>query len=173
VQRTQVWLAISPIIVAGVLAAHALAYQVTGTSPGATHDYLDHTPQLLVVLALLSFVFAGLTDRLKSPPSWPFPVVAVATFVVQEHVERVVHTGEIPWLLTSPVFGVGVLLQLPMALLIWALARRLLGVLAELVPRRPRVSHVLVRIVAPVTDGFVPVAVRPRTGRGPPPLRRR
>jgi hypothetical protein len=173
VQRTQVWLAVSPIILAGVLMAHALAYRVTGTSPGPTHDYLAHIPQLFVLLVLVGFVSTGLTARLQLPPTWPFPLVAIGTFVAQEHVERLVHTGELPWLLTSPVFIVGVVLQLPVALVAWALARRLLGVLVKLALRRPRVSYGLIPIVAPVTVEAVPVAITRRPGRGPPFLHRR
>jgi hypothetical protein len=173
VQRTQVWLVVSPIIAAGVLLAHAVAYQVTGTSPGPTHDYLDHTPQVLLVLALVGFVCTGLSARWRLPPTWSFPVVAMATFVAQEHLERLVHTGELPWLLTSPVFMVGVVLQLPVALLAWALARRLLGILAEPVLRPPRLSHVLARIAPPVSVESGHVAVGLRLSRGPPPLRRR
>jgi hypothetical protein len=173
VQRTQVWLAVSPIILAGVLIAHALAYDVTRTAPGPTHDYLAHIPQLFVLLVLVGFASTGLTARLQLPPTWLFPVVAMATFVVQEHVERLVHTGQLPWLLTSPVFVVGVVLQLPVALVVWALARRLLGVLVERVLRRPRAAHGLIPIVAPVVAEAVPVAITLRPGRGPPVLHRR
>jgi hypothetical protein len=173
VQRTQVWLAVSPIILAGDLIAHALAYQVTGTSPGPTHDYLAHIPQLFILLMLVGLLSTGLTARLRLPPTWLFPLVAMATFVAQEHVERLVHTGQLPWLLTSRVFVVGVVLQLPVALVAWALARRLLGVLVELVLRSPRAAYGLISIIAPVVAEAVPVAMTLRPGRGPPVLHRR
>jgi hypothetical protein len=171
VQRTQVWLAVSPIILAGVLIAHALAYRVTGTSPGPTHDYLAHIPQLFILLVLVGFLSTGLTARLQLPPTWLFPLVAIATFVAQEHVERLVHTGQLPWLLTSPVFVVGVVLQLPVALVAWAFARRLLGVLVELVLRRA--AYGLIPTVAPIAAEAVPLAITLRPGRGPPVLHRR
>jgi hypothetical protein len=163
------WLAVSPVMAAGVLAAHGLAYRLTRTTEGSLHDYLDHAPQLLVVIALIGCAGAACASRLRLPPAWPFPLVAVVAFVVQEHVERGVHTGEVPWLLESPAFVVGLLLQLPIALLTWALARRLLGALAPLPPfRRARGRHVLVQFSAPVTAPARPVVARPLPGRGPP-----
>ena len=172
-QRTQAWLAISPIIAAGVLAAHALAYRLTGTPAGLSHDYFDHTPQLLLVLALVGVIGAGIAAELRLPPAWPFPVVAIATFVAQEHLERFVHTGQLPWLLTSPVFVVGVLLQAPIALLAWAVAHRTLRAVADVRVRRPRISHALVGIAAPVSVEVAPVAARPLPPRGPPSVLRR
>ncbi len=168
----RVWLAVSPVMAAGVLAAHALAYRLTQTGEGSLHNYLDHAPQLLIVIALVGCAGGGLAARLRIPPAWPFPLVAVAAFVVQEHLERGVHTGEVPWLLESPAFVVGLLLQLPIALLAWAVARRLLGALAPLRLRRARLRHVLVQISAPVTTPARPVAAAPLPGRGPPLLRR-
>jgi hypothetical protein len=167
----RVWLAVSPVMAVGVLAAHGLAYRLTRTTEGSLHDYLDHAPQLLVVIALIGCAGAGFGSRLRIPPSWPFPLVAVVAFVVQEHLEQGLHTGEVPWLLESPAFVVGLLLQLPIALLAWALARRLLGALAPLPSRRVRLRHVLVQISAPVTTPARPVAAAPLPGRGPPLLR--
>lgn len=166
--RARVWLAASPIIAAGVLSAHALAYRVTGTPAGPAHDYLDHVPQVLLVLAIVGLAASGLAGRLRMPPAWPFPCVAVATFVVQEHVERVAHTGELPWLLHSPAFLVGVLLQLPVALVAWALARRMLGALARPRVRARRLPRFLLRISEPATSDLEPVAPGPRCIRGPP-----
>ena len=84
------WLAISPVMAAGVLVAHALAYRLTGTAPGPFHAYLDHSPQLLLVLAVAGLAFGGLAARLRIPAASSFPVAALATFVVQEHGERFV-----------------------------------------------------------------------------------
>ena len=101
---------------AGVVGAHALAYRVTATPTSPLHHYLEHVPQVLSVLAVAGLAFGGLASRLGGPAAWPFPLAAVATFVVQEHVERLAHTGDVPWLLGSRVFLVGLLLQVPVAL---------------------------------------------------------
>jgi hypothetical protein len=131
VNRTRAWLVVSPVIAAGVLVAHALAYRITSTPTDPFHEYLGHAPQVLLLLTLSGFALAGFGRRRDSPSAWIFPVVAVATFVAQEHVERLVHGGGVPILVTTPVFLVGLALQIPVALVAWALARRLLAVVAE------------------------------------------
>jgi hypothetical protein len=120
------------------------------------------------VLAVVGLVGVGLAGRLAMPATWLFPAVAVATFVVQEHVERVVHTGELPWLLTSSVFMVGLLLQLPVALVAWVLAHRLLAALEQIRPRRTQLLDAIAVLAAPVTADVVRIAIRPLPGRGPP-----
>ena len=166
------WLAVSPIVAAGVLVAHALAYRLTGTPTGSLHSYLDHAFQVLLVVAFVGLVIAGLASRRSTVAAWPFPVAALATFAAQEHVERLVHTGELPWLFESPVFLVGLLLQVPVALVVWALAHWLLGALTEIRLRRPRLPRLLLPVLAPSTVDVGGVPLRPLPGRGPPPLRR-
>ncbi len=166
--RARVWLAVSPLIAGGVLVAHALAYRVTGTPTGSVHAYLDHAPQVLVVLAVASLAFAGLGARLRLPAAWPFPAAALATFVAQEHLERLAHTGQIQWLPDASTLVVGVLLQLPVALLVWVLARRLLAALAEPEMQRrtlPRLSFELAAPFASLVPGTVVFRAR---GRAPP-----
>jgi hypothetical protein len=131
VNRTRAWLAVSPVIAAGVLVAHAGAYRLTSTPTDPFHEYLAHAPQVLLLLTLSGLALAGFGSKRDAPPAWIFPVVAVATFVAQEHVERLVHGGGVPILVTTPVFLVGLALQIPVALVAWALARRLLAVVAE------------------------------------------
>jgi hypothetical protein len=162
-----VWLAVSPIIAGGVLASHALAYRLTATPTGPLHDYLDHAPQALLVAALVGLA-AGLATRRSSIAAWPFPVAALATFAVQEHTERALHTGELPWLLASPVFLVGLLLQVPVALVAWALARRLLRVLAVGGVRRRRLPTHLLDVLVPRTGPVRSAPVLARPARGPP-----
>jgi hypothetical protein len=167
-----VWLAVSPIVAAGVLLAHALAYRLTGTPTGSLHAYLDHAPQVLLVVVLVGLLVAALASRASSLAAWPFPVAALATFAVQEHVERLAHTGELPWLLGSPVFLAGLLLQLPVALVVWAVARWLLGALAEIRVSAPRLPRLLLPVLAPRTVDVASEPARALPGRGPPPLRR-
>ncbi len=166
------WLAVSPILFAGVLTGHALAYRLTGVSTGSMHAYLDHAPQVLLVAGIAGVLLAGLTARTPRPSARPFAVAALAIFAVQEHVERLAHTGELPWLLASPPFLVGLLLQLPFALAAWALARALLAALDEERSRRPRVPRLFLPVAVPAARSLAPVPARVGRGRAPPRFRR-
>jgi hypothetical protein len=172
VDRTRVWLALSPLMAAGVLASHALASRITDTQAGSLHAYLDHAPQVLFVAMLVGLLVAATSARLSRVAAWPFPVAAVATFATQEHVERISHTGEVPWLLTSRTFLVGLLLQIPVALVSWWLARRLLAALDAAPARRRALPRLLLEL--PGSPGLLLASVaraQPR-GRGPPLLHR-
>jgi hypothetical protein len=170
-----VWFAVSPIVAAGVLSGHLLAYRLTGTRAESVHGYLDHAPQVLLILAVLASALALASGRLRAPAVWQFPAAGAGCFVVQEHVERLAHSGELPWLLTSPAFVLGVLLQLPVAIVVWMLARRLLRALPETAVRRrrlPRLPHLLLDVAAPAVFDVPPRAAAPLPGRGPPLCRR-
>jgi hypothetical protein len=171
VTPTRTWLAVSPVLLAGVLVAHWLAYRLTETPAGPTHEYLDHTPQALGVLTLVALLTVAIGGPLRIRPAWQLPLAALACFVVQEHVERLVHTGELPWILASPAFLAGMLLQVPVALLAWALARRLLEVLREPIVGPARLPHPLLAIAAPATFEARCIVGAPLPGRGPPPRR--
>jgi hypothetical protein len=163
------WLALAPFTAVGVLVGHALAYRLTGTPTGPTHDYLEHAPQ---VLALLMVVAAGLTAFAGRHPRrapWQFALAAPLVFVLQEHLERLVHTGHIPLLLTSPTFLVGLVLQVPLALVVTAVARRLLeAVAAPLWRSRPRVRALSVPVALPAPLDLSPSSRRPFAARAPP-----
>jgi hypothetical protein len=130
---------------------------------------------VLAVLALVAEVRATAVNA-PSPKVWMFAVLAPATFVAQEHLERWFHDGAFPWgAALEGTFVVGLLLQLPFALAAYALARLLLGVtraLARLLrrehasPRRARSTWPRARAAllfsAPQLLGLGP--------RGPPPL---
>jgi hypothetical protein len=168
VNRTRAWLVVSPVIAAGVLAGHGLAYRVTSTPTGPVHEYLAHAPQVLLILALSGLALAGFGQRRAAPPTWAFPAVAVTTFVAQEHVERVVHGAQVPILLAEPVFLVGLALQIPVALVAWALARRLLAVVAEddsHVRLRPRLE---LDVCTVELDQLAAIALPTPLSRGPP-----
>jgi hypothetical protein len=163
---------LSPVLAAGVLVSHALAYRVTGTPTERFHAYLEHAPQVLLVLALCGIVLGGFGRRREAPAAYVFPLIAMTTFAVQEHLERVVHEGTLPFLLASPVFVVGVLLQIPVALGAWVLARWLLAAGDAPLPSvalRPRFDLPLVPAPVAALASAEPPAAR---GRGPPPLAR-
>jgi hypothetical protein len=168
VNRTRAWLVVSPVVATGVLVAHALAYRLTSTPTDPFHEYLSHAPQVLLLLTLSGLVLAGLGSRREAPPAWVFPVLALVTFVAQEHVERLVHSGGVPVIVTTPVFLVGLALQIPVALIAWVLARRLLDVSSADAARpslRPRLEFLL----ASVELGHVAAIPRPTPlSRGPP-----
>ena len=106
--RTWVWLVVSPVVATGVLTGHWLAYRLTATPTEPLHAYLAHAPEVLLI-----FTAAGAAPRrARYVPSTllpvrTFPLVGLATFVVQEHLERLAHGGGLPMLLTSPAFVVG------------------------------------------------------------------
>jgi hypothetical protein len=170
VDRARVWLAVSPLVAAGVLSAHALAYWLTGTPTGDLHAYLDHTPQILILVAAVGMLAAGLASRLPAPRAWPFAVAAPLAFVAQEHVEQLAHTGQLPSLLDSPAFLVGLVLQLPFAALSWWLARRLLVALDELPVKRPHWTSASLAIAPPSGGRLSGLTVVPHPARGPPDL---
>jgi hypothetical protein len=171
VNRTRAWLVVSPVLAAGVLIAHTLAYRLTGTPTDAFHAYLAHVPQILLLVALAGLGLGGLGSRVDAPRPVFFAAVAVTTFAAQEHLERLVHGGGIPMLLTTPAFVVGVLLQIPAALVAWALARWLLSAVGESRLRRsspPRSTCELVPVAAGALSARSELRLPP--GRGPPPL---
>ena len=167
--RTLAWLVVSPVLAAGVLVAHTLAYRATGAPTDAFHSYLQHVPQILLIAALVGLALGGVGTRLDAPRPVFFVTVAVSTFVVQEHLERLVHGGGVPMLLTTPAFLVGVLLQLPVALVAWALARCLLSAIQESQIPRPRSRRLTVLLLAPTAgDPSARGELRLPPGRGPP-----
>ncbi len=168
--RTRAWLVVSPVIATGVLVAHALAYRLTFTPTDPFHEYLAHAPQVLLLLTLSGLALAGFGPRRDAPPAWVFPAVAVATFVAQEHLERFVHGGGVPILVTTPVFLVGLALQVPVALVAWALARRLLAVVTEQRRRLSLRSRIEFAILAVRLDHVAASSLPRPLSRGPPGL---
>lgn len=171
--RVRAWLAAAPVIATGVLVAHELAYRLTATPTGSRHAYLEHAPQILVALTLVGVALAALTRSSPTPRLWVFPLAGSAAFVLQEHLEAVAHAGGLPFLVSSPAFVVGLLLQLPFAVAAWLLARALLGLPQEMPSRRARLERALLRIGEPDAPrlGAVPLGAVP--GRSPPELLRR
>lgn len=164
-RRILAWLLVTPLAGAGVLAAHAVAYGLTGADPGPEHGYLEHVPQVAGLLACLAVLGLALQERSPRPSEarWYLPVAPTA-FVCQEHVERLAHTGQVPWLLTTPCFLVGLALQLPVAVVTVLVVRRVTGTLAA-----------PARWSAPPVPGevWLPLTVRPTILQSPVDGRRR
>ena len=166
------WALVAPVAAAGILAAHALAYAVTGTEPGPLHAYLAHVPQIVAVLATIGLVGLAFQERSSSAtPGRVFAILAPLGFVCQEHVERLAHTGELPWLLTTPAFLVGLALQVPVGLLCLVVARRVAGTLTAARPARPPTVAGVWLPLSERAETHPREARRPRArGRAPPRL---
>lgn len=145
------WLLSLGLLVGGWAAAHGLAYRIVVPNgeerrhllETAGHGYLDPAPLVslsvtLVVLGLGGFVLRG---RDVTPAPWLFALLPPLAFALQEHLERLVHDGHFPYAAAlEPTFGVGLLLQLPFALVALLFARALLVLTGALVRRLRRAS---------------------------------
>lgn len=173
-RRIVLALLVVPLASAGTLVAHGVAYAVLGGPAEGVHGYLAHLPQLAAIVALPALLLAAIAGRAAAPRAWPVAVAALAAFVLQEHAERLAHTGELPFLLDTPVFLLGLVLQVPFALGAWLLARTLWRAAAEWAPRRlSRVPQLLLPVAAApaaVVLGAQPIASC--SPRGPPALLR-
>ncbi len=167
--RRLLWPVVLPLAGAGVLVGHDLAYRLAGAGGNGLHDYLVHAPQLLVALSLPAALVALSGGRTHAPRPPAFALLGLGGFVAMEHLERLGHGG-VPWLLTSPLFLLGLALQLPFALAAWWLARALLTLdprpLARPAPL-PRFTVALPVLAAPAVGTTRALRRRPR---GPPSL---
>ncbi len=124
--RRLLWPVVLLLAGAGVLVGHDLAYRLAGAGGGGLHGYLAHAPQVLVALSLPAALVAVSGGRTRAPRPWAFALLGAGGFAAMEHLERLGHGG-VPWLLTTPLFLLGLALQLPFALAAWWLARTLLA----------------------------------------------
>ena len=134
-----VWSASLPVCVAGWLIAHSLAYRLIASADGGHgvavegtgHGHVAFSPYLLalsvaiLLLALAGAIVAGATRRTRPPvPLAPYlllPLVDFASHTVLEnlHSGQGVATGAA----LEPVFLVGLVVQIPLALAALLLAR--------------------------------------------------
>jgi hypothetical protein len=138
-RRQAVWAIALPFAVASWLSAHCLAYWLV--APRAEghmavhaehgHAWLGYTPALavwgmtLVVAGVVLCAGEGLRGgRPSRPPVRLFAILPPVAFVIQEHLERFLGSGSVPYdLLVEPTFLVGLALQLPFALVALLLTR--------------------------------------------------
>jgi hypothetical protein len=183
-------------MVAGSQVAHALAYRIVYPDAqvrwqvllSTGHDYLSYWPLLFGVVGgvlLVGFaatlVAAVRRHEPRPVPAWAFALLPLLGFTVQEFAERWLIGGGFPWwAVLQPTFRIGLLLQLPFALIAFLLARFLLRSAEGVV----RVLRPGARIPQPLGVGhswFVCVSWPLRSavladghaGRGPPALETR
>ena len=168
-RRTLTWLVMLPFAAASVLLGHAIAYWALSMPVDDLHGYLAHAPQVVFILATLALLGLALDARARRQSPAPLASLAIVAFVTQEHLERLIHTGHLPFLLTAPVLWLGIALQLPLAFLVWIVARRLAEDLADpgrRAIRRPAQLESL--LVAAVEQPIPSVLPGSHPGRGPP-----
>jgi hypothetical protein len=175
------WLLSLPLIAAGCLGAHSVAYRlVEPSTPEADHGYLALAP-LVLAIGIAIGVVAALRSALArqartGAPIYLFALLPPLAFTLQEHLERAFQVG--PAALETalePAFVLGLALQLPFALcsLIVArslcqvaeAARALLGRRQALRLRPPIVLRPALVLGAPRVSALA----SPHAGRAPPP----
>ncbi len=168
-RRALAWAIVPPLVAAGVECAHTLAYAALGVPAGPAHEYLVHGPELLAVSLLLGLACLGSDRRPARPAPLPFLALALGLFALQEHVERLAHAGRLPFLLASPLFLLGLALQVPFALAAWLVARWLLAGPVRARPARPPlVPWFAVALAAVVASPVVAPEARAAVARAPP-----
>jgi hypothetical protein len=141
-RRSLAWLSVLPLILGGSQVAHVLAYRWVYPSAhvrlqallSTGHGYMDQLPLVFGIGAAIAFVslLAAVADAargrgLRALPAWAFALLPLLTFVVQEILERSLHTGTFVWqAVESPTFVPGLVLQLPFAAVAYLIARLLL-----------------------------------------------
>ena len=141
-RRRLTWFVAVPLLLASSQAAHFLAYRIVypGTPLRAQallatgHGYLDRLPlvfgaagAIALVALLVAVVDASRGRAARALPPWAFGLLAPAAFVIQEYLERSLHSGTFAWhTAAAPTFLPGLLTQVPLALLAWLAARVLL-----------------------------------------------
>jgi hypothetical protein len=182
-----------PLIAVGSLGAHSLAYRVAVPDEharhlayeAAGHGYLRYAP--IVFAICVALVLAGVIGRALRVAAgrprgdaalWPFLVFPLTLYLIQEHAERFVSTGSFPvGAILEPTCLLGLVLQLPLALgaytvarLVLRLADGLAQLLGGLVPVPLRHVTRLLRAEPPAVElPRIPILALHRAGRAPPP----
>lgn len=190
-RRRLAWFVSLPLVAVGSLLAHSASYRLVAPHEhergpllaDTGHGYLAAWGSLLLAV-LLAVVLLGLVvlaiEGARGSPrprasTWPFALLPLLGFAVQEHLERLIHDGGFPLgTAAEPTFLVGVLLQLPFALAALLLARVLvraacvvgsaLGAERESPPTPPRLVAVPVEAAVPRP----PILALGYAGRAPP-----
>jgi hypothetical protein len=180
------WLLSLGVAAAGALAAHGTAYRIAEPHDERRehlleqtgHGYVDPALAASLCAALVIVGFAGRmlagAHRGDRPPLWLFALAPPVGFTLQEHAERMLHDGTFLVSL-GPAFFVGLLLQLPFALVALFAARALLaaaGALARRLGSPPRLKpahHARFALAGASSLPCAPPLVGARGQRAPPP----
>ncbi|MGH3093447.1 MAG: hypothetical protein ACRDOG_14140 [Gaiellaceae bacterium] len=169
------WLLGLPLLAVGWLSAHALAYELVPAAEHG-HGYLAQAPLFLTLCA--ATVSVALAARIagrrgRTLPRWLAAALPLLGFAVQEHFERGLALGAVPWgTALEPVFLLGLVLQVPFALAALLVARALTA-LADAVATRPASRPRIALRVAPPHPAQAELAgalalARGWAGRAPP-----
>ena len=156
-RRRLAWGLTLPLVAAGGLSAHAVAYKLVSSdhhAGSAAHTALMHWRVCVSVCVALALVaaLAHAVELLRGAsgpgtPLWVFAVLPPGGFLVQEQVEHVLEYGGLSQtLFVEPVFLVGLLLQIPFAAAAYLIARAVVTVAVKLIcalglgPGRPRLA---------------------------------
>lgn len=169
-RRAIVWMLSVPLMIGGTEAAHWLAYRLVYPDgweraqalQESGHGYSGWLPLLggVAVAVLLSALFLHARDAStgRGPSTRrvrlsQFAALPPLAFACQEHLERLTHDGTVAGVALQPTFMIGLLLQLPFAVVAYLSARLLL-----------RVADRVGRIVTGRNAGrprVIPAALRP------------
>ena len=133
------------------------------------HDYLEHAPQVVFILASLAVLGLAADSRARRHSPVPLAALGVGRVRRAGAPRAPGPHGPHPFLLASPVLWLGIVLQAPLAVAIWFVARRLAEDIATPVRRTVRRIPRLVQLLAPLVLPRVasaPGAAFP--ARGPP-----
>lgn len=128
----------APLAACGALLAHSLAYRIVAPDghersrllAQTGHGYLTYAHTFVgacVGLVLVGAVLRAGGAFAGRPRAWPFAALTPLGFLVQEHLERALGGHGALTTILEPAFLFGLLLQLPLALAAWLLARALLA----------------------------------------------
>jgi hypothetical protein len=170
------WLSTAPLMVGGLLAGHWLGYRLAYTDAHARADALAHSGHAyfaylpLALAACIGALIGGLALQglsafrggLRRPITSPVLVLLPpAAFVVQEFLERLLHSGHVSWMIVvQPAFLIGLVFQLPLALVALLIAWLLDSAAHAIGSALAQRSHV-------VFPALVPAIVRARAVRRP------
>lgn len=191
-RRAFAWLLALPLVIGGSQAAHVLAYRWVYPSAGVRvhvllvtgHGYMTQLPLVLAAAGAAAFVSLVVSaidaaggGTVRALPPWAFALLPPVGFMLQEILERSLHTGTFVWqAVEAPTFLPGLALQLPFAAAAYVTARLLLrtatavGRLVGASQSLPAPLHEAARILRPV----VLLSLRPAplataaAGRAPP-----
>ena len=192
-RRRLLWLLVAPLGLGASQCAHWLAYRLVAPDAHERaqllaetgHAYLAYAPALAGVAGAL--VLAALAGRASaaargSDPgshrrlaAWPFALIPVVAFALQEHVERLAHDGAVPLhAYAERSFLIGLVLQLPFGAAAYLLARLLLAAAVRagrLLAPPPRARTAMAPALRARSVVHAPRAASPAEpgfGRGPP-----